>query len=440
MSMGKLRPRVGVGAVCSPLEVGSERAAGAAIHLAQALEAAGCDVVAIGRIDGADAAAGAGRRMAETHVEAIVLAAVSWFEDFLVTDLVEEHRVPLLLWALPGMETGALCGSQQATAMLKQLEAVPYGNVFGELDDAACGAEARRFVAAAALAARLRRTRVGMAGHHVNGMTHTAPNEMALKRAIGPRVVWLDLPALIQSAAEMPEHEADALWNEFRRRAARCDVADADGRDSMRVYAALRAVIGAQGLHAVTVGCYPQLMGRVCLAASLLADDGVPMACEGDVNGAVAQYMLHLLSGVPTHHTDWLDPVDGHRVVFTHCGSGSLQLAATPGEVRLASVRLMGQGACALFTARPGPVTLLNLTPAADGYALSALEGEAEPTGMVFPGNPVQVRFGRPVRELLSRIHAEGLGHHWAIGCGHYAETLQWWSRMAGAGLRWTTL
>ena len=440
MSVGKLRPKIGVGAVCSPLEVGADRASGASVRLAHALEASGCEVVAMGRIDGAGAAAEAGRRMAETHVEAIVLAAASWFEDFLLTDLIEEQRVPLLLWALPGMETGALCGAQQATALLKQLGAVPYGNVFGELDDAACFAEAGRFVAAAALAARLRRTRVGMAGRHVNGMTHTTPNEIALKRAVGPRVVWLDLPELIRSAAGRPEHEADALWKEFRRRAARCDVADADGRDSMRVYAALRAAVTSGGLHAVTVGCYPELMGRVCLAASLLADDGVPMACEGDVNGAVAQYMLHLLSGAPTHHADWLDPVDEHSVVFTHCGSGSLQLAAAPGEVRIASVRLMGQGACALFTARTGPVTLVNLTPAADGYALSVLEGEAEPTGMVFPGNPVWVRFVRPVRELLSRIHSEGLGHHWAIGYGHHAETLQWWSRMAGAGLRWATL
>ncbi len=439
MDLGRARAKVGVGAVCSPLEVGADRASGAAAGLAAWLREAGCEVVAAGRIASADEAAAAGRLFVEARVEATALVAASWFEDYLVTDLVEECRAPLLLWAVPGMETGALCGCQQATALLKQLGTAAYANVFGGADDPACRARAEAFLAAAGLAARLRRCRVGLAGHHVNGMTHTAPNEVALKRAIGPRVVWLDLPDILKQAAERPESEADALWRDLRSRAGACDVSDGAGRDSMRVYAAFRAAAGAHGLQALTAGCYPHLMGRVCLAASRLADDGVVMACEGDVNGAVGQYMLQLLTAQPTHHTDWLDPADGQSVVFTHCGASSLSLAAAPGEVRLASVRLMGQGACALFPAKPGAVTLVNLTPSGDGYLFGLLEGEAVPTGMVFPGNPVRVRFDQPVRSLIDWVHAEGLGHHWAIGYGRVGETLRCWARLAGPGLRLVT-
>ena len=101
---------------------GANLAPQAASDLARLLRAAGCQVVELGAVDQPDKAAAAGRKLAESHVHAAVLVATSWFEDYLVFDLLEECRVPLLLWSLPGMETGALCGAQQLTAYLRQLE------------------------------------------------------------------------------------------------------------------------------------------------------------------------------------------------------------------------------------------------------------------------------------------------------------------------------
>jgi len=436
MSANKgLVPRVGVGALCSPLEVGADRAPGAAADMAKRLEEAGCETVAVGVLDTPARAAQAGRTLAEEHVDAVVLVPASWFEDYLVLDLLEECAQPLLFRPLPGIETGALCGTQQATCYLHELGS-PYASVFGEADDSGCLARSLAYLRAAALRTRLRRCRIGLAGHHLNGMTHTAPNEFMLKKIVGPRVVFLDLPTLLSRAAEMPENEARGRWQALKEQAGTCDVSEADGLDSMRVYAALREEVGKHDLNAVTVGCYPHLMGRVCLAASLLADEGIPMACEGDVHGAVGMFMLTLLTGEPVHHTDWLDPVDEFSVVFTHCGSGSFSLAEKPSEIRLGSVRLMGQGVCALFPARPGPVTLVSLTACAGGYQCAWLEGEAESTDMVFPGNPVRVRFETSAADLIEWIHDRGIGHHWMIGYGHMGVELRAWADIVGEGLR----
>jgi len=434
-----LRPRIGVTTLSSPLEVGADRGAGAADALTRALNDAGCDCVALGVVDTPVAALAAGRRLAEEHVDAVVCAVACWFEDYLVLDLLEECPLPVLLRPLPGMETGALCGTQQLTCFLKQLE-LPFKSVFGEAGEEDCLRESLVFLRGAALMSNLRRCRVGLAGSRVNGMTHTSPNEFMLKKIIGPRIVMLDLPALLRRADDMPEDEARARWDGLRRRAHGCNVDDATGVDSMRVYAAVREVVDQHGLHALTIGCYPHLMGRVCLAASLLADEGVPLACEGDVHGAVGQYMLQLLTGDPTHNTDWLDPADDRSVVFSHCGSGSFSLAERREDIQLNSVRLMGQGVCALFTARTGPVTLVNINACPDGYQCALLEGEALPTGMVFPGNPVRVRFDRPVRELIDWIHDEGIGHHWMIGYGHVAAEVHAWARLAGSRMRLLTL
>jgi L-fucose isomerase-like protein len=248
-------------------------------------------------------------------------------------------------------------------------------------------------------------------------------------------VVPLDVPQLLQRAGEFQVEETTPLWQRFAERAGARKVTDLEGLDAMGVYLAFRELVEQEGLEALAVGCYPHLMGRVCLAASLLADEGIPLACEGDVNGAVGQLMLQLLTGQPTHNTDWLNPLEDGTVVLTHCGSGALSLAERREDVTLADVRLMGQGVCALFPARPGPVTLLSLVGGQGRYQVALLEGEALHTEMVFPGNPVRVQFRQSAADLIDWIHAEGIGHHWMIGYGHVAREVRAWTRIAGADL-----
>ena len=433
-SLRPLAPNVAVAAVCSPLEVGAHNAPAAADAFAARLAGLGCAVLNLGVVDTPDRAVAAGRRATEAHLDAIVIVAVSWYEDYLVFDLLEECAAPLLLWALPGMETGALCGHQQLTACLHQLGR-RYHALYGPPEQLTPDGEAMDWLRACALHAGLRRARIGHAGHRAGGMTEVAVNELALKKAVGPRVVPLDLPQLLADAQTADPDRARDLWDSVKARAGRCQVDDAAGLDSMKVYLAVKQRVDQHGLSALTVGCYPHLMGKVCLAASLLADQGIPLGCEGDVNGAVGQLLLTRLTGLPTHNTDWLDPLDDGSVVLTHCGSGSFSLAEHPDQITLAPVRLMDQGCCARFTARPGPVTLVNLMPAGDGYRCAVLTGEALSTGMAFPGNPLRVRFPQPIDRLLHWIHEAGIGHHWMAVNARADRALRHWAALASPAL-----
>jgi L-arabinose isomerase len=122
--------------------------------------------------------------------------------------------------------------------------------------------------------------------------------------------------------------------------------------------------------------------------------------------------------------------------VMTHCGSGSFSLAENREDITLNAVRLMDQGVCALFPAKPGPVTLLNLIPFRDGYQLAMLTGEAVSTEMVFPGNPLRVQFDQNTSDLLEWIHAEGIGHHWMAGYGDIAADIRHWANLTDSSLR----
>jgi L-fucose isomerase-like protein len=434
-SLKSLVPRVAVGSLCSPLEVGADRAPQAAQDLCRILGQAGCEVIALGPVDTPDKSAAAGRRLAEQHVHAVALAATSWFEDYLVVDLLEECSVPALIWALPGMETGALCGTQQLTAYLKQL-GFPYRTVYGPAGDVRGLKQALDFLRAAALKKQMRCARVGFGGYRVAGMTEVSANEMGLKKAIGPRVIPLDMPLLLARAGEISDDHVEERWQAVVRRSGCCNVPTKDGLDSLKVYTAIKELIENHRLDALTIGCYPHLMGRVCLAASLLADEGVVLGCEGDVNGVVGQLLLTYLTGQPTHNTDWLEPLDDGTVVFTHCGSGSFSLAQRQQDITLSPVRLMDRGVCALFPARPGPVTLVSLLPRGDGYQLALIEGEAISTEMVFRGNPLRVRFAHPTPDLIEWIAKAGIGHHWMAAYGHVGNEIRSWGKLCGPSFR----
>jgi L-fucose isomerase-like protein len=435
LSEKSLVPRVAVGSLCSPLEVGADRAPTAAHELSERLKKAGCEVFELGTVDTPDKSAAAGRAMAEQHVQAVALSAASWFEDYLVLDLQEECGVPVLLWSLPGMETGALCGTQQLTAYLKQLEK-PYRCLYGPLDHAGNLEQARIFLRAVALQHQLRRARVGFGGYRVTGMSEVSANEFGIKKALGPRIIPLDMPLLLARAEEVGDEEVRSRWEQVVARSGCCKVSTSDGLDSLKVYVAVKELVAKHRLDALTIGCYPHLMGRVCLAASLLADEGIPLGCEGDVNGAVGQLLLTRLSGQPTHNTDWLEPLEDGTVIFSHCGSGSFTLAENPRDISLSPVRLMDQGVCALFPSRPGPVTLVSLLPWDGGYQLAMLEGEAISTSMVFRGNPLRVRFPQPTPQIIDWIFAEGIGHHWMAAYGHFGNEIIHWAQLCGPSLK----
>jgi len=428
--------RLGLASVASPLEVGANEASSLAERLLEALgrqTLPGLEIVSFPlAITDAGRAVEAGRFFYDRRVHALCIIAASWFEDYLVVDALEECDVPVIAWARPGMETGALCGTQQLAFLLRSLGR-PFLTLYDPIPSERATESAWNYARAAALRYRLRRARIGYLGHRVEGMTETTAHELALKKVLGPRVVGLDGGRFLERVDRIAPDSLSDEWNRLKTTVGRVTCEEEDGLDSLRVYHALREVIVDSALDAVAVGCYPHLMGRVCLAASLLGEEGVPVACEGDVNGGVGMLMLTSLSGKPIHNTDLLDPLpEENAIVFSHCGSGGLTLAATADAIELGPVRLMDRGLCCRFPARAGPVTLLNVVPTLDGYRLGTLYGEALPTDMVFPGNPLRVRFECDCRDILAWITSEGLGHHWMAAYGDLRPPLTHLAEMVG--------
>jgi L-fucose isomerase-like protein len=427
-----MQPTIALIVTLSPLEVGADQAPVILERARASLAECGLHVAYAGIVDTAQAA----RECAVSlpPVDAICVIAATWTEDYLVQDLLAAlpAPVPVIAWGLPGLHTGSLCGTQQLCCVLKEL-GYAYRFVYGEVDNPAVIARVRAVVVASAAIRALKGGRVGRIGGRMAGMAEVAVDEMELRRLFGLRLVERGLGWLAEAADHADADEAARCWQSVCARAGQVNVPDAEGIAAMRYYLALQSFIHEEAVCALTVECYPALMGRVCLPFSLLAEEGVVGACEGDVNAAVAMRILADLSGTPVHNTDLLaDDPDLNTIVFAHCGSGALCLAECRAAIALNSCRLMDVGVTPHFPGRPGRVTLLNLVGRAGTYRLGVLTGIAVPTEVVFPGNPVKVRLDVLVAAVLDDIADAGLGHHWMIAEGDHAAALSEFGRLLG--------
>lgn len=367
--------------------------------------------------------------------DVLLICIATWSEDHHLLDLLAYVDKPVILRAFPARETGSLCCAHQIGAVFTDI-GKSYEFVYGEPDDAACAAQTLRLATACALVRRMDRMRVGAIGGRVKGMTEIAYDEFAIKRKLGARIVNIDETELTGKVAAMSDAEADALLAEKRGMLAGCRQTSTPEsmRESAKYYSALKQLVDEYALSALAVKCYTTYMGKVCLGYSILAEEGVMSACEGDVTSAVAMALLYELSDLPVNNTDLLYLDEGENsILFSHCGSSGFSIAE--GEVELAPVRLAETGVCCKFLMKTGIVTALNICGHGEQLRMSVMVGTAIPCGMEFPGNPVKIRFEKGVDQINREIMQNGIGHHWMVAYGDYREELRSFCKLKGLKL-----
>jgi hypothetical protein len=121
---------------------------------------------------------------------------------------------------------------------------------------------------------------------------------------------------------------------------------------------------------------------------------------------------------------------DKNHIMFSHCGAGSFSMARSRDDIVLHDSIETRDGIGVFFPAdHPGTATAVNLMGSRAGYRLAVLVGEVQETDMCYEGNPMQIRFKRPVYEILQDAVRFGAGHHWTITYGDLSGELGLLSR-----------
>jgi len=427
-----ITPRVGLYAVYEPPEEGWQDYPSQIAAIGAGLSDAGLRVVlAPEPVKDPASCERVAAWMAAQNLDLLHPLIVTWSFDHYTVRIQQVSRLPVAIRSIPGIRTGSVVGGQQLQSVLYDLGA-EHRLFYGAPDDPQTSRQVVIYARGCALRKSLVGAKIAVIGRRTEGMTPTAADEMEILRLFGARLLHYGLDEFYALADQVDNAAAGAEWGRIAAQAKAVTSRPEHGVANARTLLALRRMVADLDLQAVSIGSYPQCQGTMCLSIALLNEEGVPTGCEGDVNSTLAIYLLSQLCHAPAHFGEMLAlDFEDSSIVTSHCGCGSPSLADEGGFI-LCPVRLANDGVCIRYTARPGPVTFVNLTGRKGNYRMCAFEGQAVPTGMVFEGNPLKFVTRTPLEKIWQATTEGGFGHHWMTAYTHAAAELSEFCRLAG--------
>ena len=169
-----------------------------------------------------------------------------------------------------------------------------------------------------------------------------------------------------------------------------------------------------------------------CLPMSMLGEQGIPMACETDITGAVSMYALYLATGQPSGYLDWNNNWyrEPNKCINTHCSAYPKSFVGT--EIELSPLDVLGKalGRENCFAGikghvAAGPMTFAKISTDDGRGTVKAYVGEGR-----FTGESTGMQGGIAVCEvdnlqkLLDYMCQHGFEHHVAMNRGQVADVL----------------
>ncbi|HLE51144.1 MAG TPA: hypothetical protein VI755_03745 [Anaerolineales bacterium] len=332
------------------------------------------------------------------------------------------------------MVNSGMCGVPEMTSALLRLNR-PFWVVTSHIDDPAGRRKLGEYIQAVGVLARLKKTRIAIAGHAFEGMTDLMVDQLSLRKDVGP-VCWPLEPEKVSIAMEsIPAGEGAALVAKERARY-KIEMDAKLFERSCRLALALEKVLrdgNYDGLASFDqvwltdprVGIIPSYgTGRLC-------EIGLPTSTEADITTLTAMFMLQELTGQATFLENYIIDFDREAMILSHDGHGNPAMAAKPADV---SVKhsiyyqgIHGFGAGFEFAYAPGAVTNLALVSVGGRWRLIVAEGESiaiKPRPVAAPQmlfKPKQLG----IAEWCDAWLEAGAPHHMALAYGHLGDKLR---------------
>ena len=318
--------------------------------------------------------------------------------------------------------------------------------VLGTLDDdPVADREIARWCNIAMALHDLGRARIGHFGHPIEHMLDMQTDQTALTAAFGCHIVQTEADELLRLERTVTDEETEAkktqILDLFDTPDPKSDpitekLTEEDLQIAARVAVALDKFIDAYGLDGLAYyyegqegGAMRQLVTNLIVGNSLLTAAGFPMCAESDLKTCVAMMIMDRLdiggSFAEFHPIDF----EGGFVLVGHDGPHHINIADGKPVLRSLSTYhgKPGSGASVEFKIKEGPITMLSIGVTAGGrFKFILAEGESVRGPIPPTGNTNTRGYFKPdVRTFLRHWVAEGPTHHFSLGIGHQAHTLQ---------------
>ena len=338
------------------------------------------------------------------------------------------------------------CSVPEFTGVAIRMGRKPPPVILGTLDDdPAAEDEIAEWCNIAMVLHDLKRARIGHFGHPIEHMLDMQTDQTALTAAFGCHVVQTEADELLKSESAVTEEETEAkkveILNLFDTPEPKSDpitekLTEQDLRAAARVAVTLDKFVDANDLDGLAYyyegqdgSPMRQLVTNLIVGNSLLTAAGFPMCGESDLKTCIAMLIMDRLD-IGGSFAEF-HPIDFNEgfVLVGHDGPHHINIAEGKPVLRSLSKYhgKPGSGASVEFKIKEGPITMLSIGVTANGkFKFILAEGQSVRGPIPPTGNTNTRGFFEPdVRTFLKRWVAQGPTHHFALGVGHHARTIE---------------
>jgi len=424
------------------------------------VQARGVEVISFGILDDAASASAALPRLRAADLDLVFCHMLTYATSASFGAIVRSLDVPIVLVALQPLKAldysrastymqlcnDDFCSVPEFTGVAIRMGKKPPPVILGSVED---DPEAEREIAEwceiAMVLHDLRRARIGHFGHPIEHMMDMQTDQTALMAAFGCHIVQTEADDLLKLERTVTAGEVDAkkrqILDLFEIPDPKSDpiTEKLTGKDlqvAARVAVALDKFVDAHDLDGLAYyyegeegSPLRELVTNLIVGNSLLTAAGFPMCGESDLKTCIAMMILDRLDAGGSFAE--FHPIDFNEgfVLVGHDGPHHINISDERPVLRSLS-RYHGKpgaGASVEFKVKEGPITLLGIgVTAAGGFKMIIGEGQSVRGPIPPTGNTNTRGFFQPdVRTFLKRWVAEGPTHHFALGVGHRARTIQ---------------
>jgi len=413
-----------------------------------------------GLVDSAKAAYALRDRLPAENLDLIFCDMVTYATSATFAAIVRDVPVPIVLVALQPLKAldyprattrmqlanDDFCSVPEFTGVAIRMGKPAPPVILGTLeDDPVAEEELSEWCRIAHVLHDLKRARIGHFGHPIEHMLDMQTDQAALTAAFGCHIVQTEADDLLRHYRRVTEAEIaekkriilevfdtpDPKADPITRR-----LTSEDLEMSARVAAALERFIDEYELDGLAYYYEGEpdselrsVLSSLIVGNSLLTAAGFPMCGESDLKTCIAMLIMDRLE-IGGSFAEF-HPIDFNEgfVLVGHDGPHHLNVAEGRPVLRslLKYHGKPGSGASVEFKLKEGPITMLGIgVTRAGGFKFIVAEGQSVRGPIPATGNTNTRGFFKPdVRTFLKRWVAEGPTHHFALGIGHRASTLE---------------
>ncbi len=361
--------------------------------------------------------------------DVLVVCIAGWIPTHAVVKVTEHFRhKPMVLWGLCGwMEEGRLVTTADqagTTAIRKTFYDLGYTfkYVYDIIGLPSKSKKVYNYAVAAAVAAKLRHARAGMAGYRDMNLYGTQADGPSLKREIGPEIETFEMLEMEQRYQQITEEEKQAVIDNCMSKWHFVKPANPESmKKAAGYYLAVKSICDERGYDAISlkdVDGMKKLLGfPPAPIFMLLADEaGLCTVPENDSLGSITQLMVKYLTGQCAFYLEFYEFFED-RVLAGVPDYVPAEVVDGDVTVMPAAFGELSEGILNVSKVKPGKVTMCRLTYDDGMYYMHMVVGEG-----ITPRKWEEAGWTQPAPQLpgLEILMDDVEGFAQNVMCQHY--------------------